>query len=322
MILILSNKHDITVDFVVRLLRRKKKKFLRLNTEDLISQKIFLTIPEFSFKIEKKGLVSDLVYNLESVWFRRPGKPFEFISTEKCPSENTITFVKDQWHSVIESIKHIDDVFWINDPDNNHMAENKIFQLKLAHNIGFKIPETCITNDKEHAMRFLSEHNGKIIAKALSCPLIEGNEKDYFIFTNIINSINNVTENEFSISPTIFQEYLNNKIDYRVTIIGDDCFSVKVARESNNGINEDWRIIKDGLRFQPSELPYDVKMKCVRIVRELGLVFGAIDLIQVEDEFFFLEINPNGEWAWLQKESKLPIAETLVENLLRGDKKN
>lgn len=57
------------------------------------------------------------------------------------------------------------------------------------------------------------------------------------------------------------------------------------------------------------------------MVKELGLVFGAIDLVQIDDNHFFLEINPNGEWAWLQKVSGLPIAETLVDYLTNGELK-
>jgi glutathione synthase/RimK-type ligase-like ATP-grasp enzyme len=68
----------------------------------------------------------------------------------------------------------------------------------------------------------------------------------------------------------------------------------------------------------PCELPKDITDKCVEFVKKLGLVFGAIDLVKSFDKFYFLEINPNGEWAWLQKEAGLPIAETIVDYLVNG----
>jgi len=321
MILILSNKYDVTVDFVIRLLRRKKIKFLRINTEDFLNMNVSLTLPEFSYTIEKNGRICNLAKELRSVWFRRPGKPFEFTPIDRRPNAAVITFVENQWHSFIEGIKHIDHVNWINDPDNVHIAENKILQLKLARHIGLKIPETCITNDKSHVSAFFNKFGGKIIAKALSCPLIESEDKDHFIFTSIIDEIEDVSEHEFGLAPTIFQEYLTGKIDYRLTIIGEHCYSVKVVRESDKGISKDWRIVKEGLKFQVCELPNDIEAKCVKIVRELGLVFGAIDLVEIDGEFYFLEINPNGEWGWLQKECDLPIAETLVDYLSNGASK-
>ena len=321
MILILSNKYDISVDYVVRLLRENKKKFLRVNTEDLIDRSASVTFPRFSYKIKKKDIDYDLVRELGSVWFRRPGKPFEFTPKESSPSKSVVAFVENQWHAFIEGLKCIDNVFWVNDPDKNHIAENKICQLKLAQEIGLQIPKTCITNDKKEAIRFIQRCRGKMVAKALYLPLIEEKDKDYFIFTSIVESIEEIPKREFGLAPTIFQELLTRKTDYRLTIIGNDCFSVKVIRESNEGISNDWRIIKEGLKFQPCELPSDIIDKCIKMVKKLGLVFGAIDLVQTHNEFYFLEINPNGEWAWLQKESKLPIAETLVDYLIKGDVK-
>ena len=321
MILILSNKYDISVDYVVRLLRENKKKFLRVNTEDLLDRSVSVAFPRFSYKIKKKDVDYDLVRELGSVWFRRPGRPFEFTSKESCPSDTVVSFVENQWHAFIESLKSIDNVFWINDPDKNHVAENKVFQLKLAQKIGLRVPRTCITNDKEKVKEFKERCGGKIVAKALYSPLIEEEEKDYFIFTNVIESLKNISGHEFGMAPTIFQELLTDKTDYRLTIIGDTCFSVKVIRESNKGIRNDWRIIREGLRFQPTELPSDVKDNCIEMVKELGLVFGAIDLVQTSNGFYFLEINPNGEWAWLQKESGFPIAETLADYLTKEDVK-
>lgn len=321
MILILSNKYDISVDYVVRLLRANKKKFLRVNTEDLLHRSVSVTFPRFSYKIKKKDFDYDLVRELGSVWFRRPGKPFEFTPEESCPSESVVAFVENQWHAFIEGLKCIDNVFWVNDPDKNHIAENKIYQLKLAQEIGLKIPETCITNDKKEAIRFIQRCGEKIVAKALYLPLIEEKDKDYFIFTSIVESVEKIPKSEFGLAPTIFQQLLTRKTDYRLTIIGDNCFSVKVIRESDKSISDDWRIIKEGLKFQPYELPSDIIDKCIEMVKKLGLVFGAIDLVQTSDGFYFLEINPNGEWAWLQKEAKLPIAETLVDYLIKGDVK-
>lgn len=322
MIVILSNKYDITVDYVIRILAKDRRRFLRINTEDIVDKNVSITFPEFSYKIGKGLENYDLVHELGSIWFRRPGRPFEFTSKESRPSETVVSFVEDQWHAFIEGIRSIDNVFWVNDPDKNHIAENKIFQLKLAQEIGLRIPRTCITTDKEEIMKFKEKCDGNIVGKALYSPLIEDKDEDYFIFTNIIESIEESSKREFSLAPSIFQELLTNKTDYRLTIIGDHCFSVRVIRESSKGIPSDWRIIKEGLKFQPCELPSSIREKCIEMVKKLGLVFGAIDLVQTSDEFYFLEINPNGEWAWLQKESELPIAETLVDYLVKGDSRD
>ena len=320
MILILSNKYDISVDYVVRLLKKGKREFLRINTENLLGSDVLVTFPSMSFKIEKKGVDYNLVNQCGSVWFRRPGKPFEFSPETQRPNESVIAFAENQWHAFIEGLKSIRHLFWLNDPDRNHAAENKIVQLRLAQEVGLRIPRTCITTSKEEVMRFMNDCDGKIVAKALYLPLIEEKEKDYFIFTNVIDTIEDIPRSEFRLAPTIFQELLSEKKDYRLTIVGNECFSVEVVTESRKkGIATDWRIVKEGVRFQPCELPSDVVSRCANLVKRFGLVFGAIDLVQTPSGFYFLEINPNGEWAWLQKEAGLPIAETIVDILVQED---
>jgi len=318
MILILSNKYDLSVDYVVRLLSKKGKKFLRINTESLLNSKVSVSFPRFNYKIERRCSCFDLADKFKSVWFRRPGKPFEFDDQEKLPGPSVVAFVENQWHAFIEGLKSISNLFWVNNPDDNHTTENKILQLNMAQRIGLRIPKTCITNDKGEALQFLKDCDGEIVAKALYLPLIEEDKADYFIFANVVDTIENVPEHEFRLAPTIFQEHLRDKKDYRLTIIGDRCFSVEVVRESVKGTITDWRIIKEGIRFRPCELPSDVVAKCVELVKAFGLTFGAIDLVQTLDDYYFLEINPNGEWAWLQKEAKLPIAESLVNVLTQG----
>ena len=52
------------------------------------------------------------------------------------------------------------------------------------------------------------------------------------------------------------------------------------------------------------------------LVRALGLVYGAADLIRTPDgEHVFLELNPGGEWGMLELALELPIAAALARSL-------
>ncbi len=48
---------------------------------------------------------------------------------------------------------------------------------------------------------------------------------------------------------------------------------------------------------------------------ELGLSFGAIDLIESNNGYYFIEVNPTGEWAWLVENAGLKIYEGVVDYL-------
>jgi glutathione synthase/RimK-type ligase-like ATP-grasp enzyme len=46
------------------------------------------------------------------------------------------------------------------------------------------------------------------------------------------------------------------------------------------------------------------------------LSFGAIDIIKkLNGEYVFLEINPNGQWAWLETELDLKISDEIINYL-------
>ena len=56
---------------------------------------------------------------------------------------------------------------------------------------------------------------------------------------------------------------------------------------------------------------------CHVLVDRLGLRYGAIDLVHTTDgRYCFLEINPNGEWLWLQDALGWPIAHRIAAELL------
>lgn len=43
---------------------------------------------------------------------------------------------------------------------------------------------------------------------------------------------------------------------------------------------------------------------------------GALDFIVTDDaDWVFLECNPNGQWAWIEEETGLPIAAALADAL-------
>lgn len=316
LILLISNKWDVSVDLVVRQLRKRGLHFLRLNTEDLPYSDCSVTFPDGSFVLTNGGETLDMADNLRSVLFRRPGRPFE--EYEKTPSLDraVITYCREQWHSFIEGLLGINDVLWINHPRTNDLMECKIVQLRKAVELGFHVPRTCITSSKERARQFIESCKGRAVAKTLYSSLVEYPERDFFIFTTPVSDLQNVQPAEIGVAPVIFQEHMTDKIDYRATVVGRNIYAVRIESTNGSLVPVDWRTQKDGLSFVPSELPEDVREKCLSFVSRCGLVFGAIDLVKVKDEFYFLEINPNGEWGWLQMNAGLPISEAIVDCLV------
>jgi glutathione synthase/RimK-type ligase-like ATP-grasp enzyme len=99
-----------------------------------------------------------------------------------------------------------------------------------------------------------------------------------------------------------------------VTVIGEKVFSAKINSQILNETKIDWR--KKKMPFEKYELPKGISDKCILITKKLQLSFGAIDLIKkLNGEYVFLEINPNGQWAWLETELDLKISDEIINYL-------
>jgi glutathione synthase/RimK-type ligase-like ATP-grasp enzyme len=104
-------------------------------------------------------------------------------------------------------------------------------------------------------------------------------------------------------------------------VIGKRVFAVAIDSQSQKEARHDWRRSEvQQLPHSPFTLPVDIESKCVDLVEALGLAFGAIDLVLTpEGEFVFLEINPNGQWAWIQQVCPtMPLREALADLLIAG----
>ena len=112
------------------------------------------------------------------------------------------------------------------------------------------------------------------------------------------------SDEESASVPFIIQEYITNKVDIRVTVIGDRLSAVRIL-SNDIPIAGDWRTIaKETLHYEDINLPEPITSACSALTRKLGLQFAAIDLLEREDDYYFLEVNPTGEWGWLNSDER------------------
>ena len=117
--------------------------------------------------------------------------------------------------------------------------------------------------------------------------------------------------------PCVFQEYIPKDIEIRATVVGEQVFAAEIHSQTSQRTKHDWRRYDlENTLHKPHELPIEVRGACVGITRHYGLEFGAIDLILTpEKKYVFLEINPNGQWAWIEVLTGLPISDAIAQSL-------
>ncbi|MBI5306607.1 hypothetical protein HZB04_03425 [Candidatus Wolfebacteria bacterium] len=101
----------------------------------------------------------------------------------------------------------------------------------------------------------------------------------------------------------------------RVTIVEDEIFAVKIDLQANPFTAVDWRHPEyiDKLSYIAVEFPSEVSDRCQRMMKQLRLAFGAFDFIMSkEGKLYFLEVNPNGQWYWLEDLAKIQISDAIA----------
>ena len=309
MILIITHKTDYTADFVINKLNQQNINYKRLNCEDILNN-------DFAIKISANFSYSILGENsYQSVWFRRTRLP-EINNLKK---EEQL-YILNETESLFKNIFASVSSNWLSLPSAIYEAENKLLQLKIATKIGFKIPPTLITNSKNELIQFFSDCESEIILKPISQTRIQYKENTAFIFTNPVSKEYIERLDEFDLTPCIFQKNIQKDYELRVTVVGEKAFAAAVYSQRDSETINDWR--KKKLEFKEIELPDEIKIKCLNLLKELNLKFGAIDLIKTPNgEFIFLEINPNGQWAWIENQTGQKISDALI-NLLLDESNN
>lgn len=319
MILIVTNKEDLTVDYVIIELTKRGIPFFRFNTEDFPT-KIFITFKhaghEISVDIWNKYKRIDLK-EIKAAWYRRPGMPIisSAIYDNEYRSYATIESV-----AVLQSLYRLLGYKWLNHPLDIAAAESKPYQLVLAKEIGFNIPRTLITTSPNDLLCFYKLCNNRVIVKPLKQATLRGINEELVVFTSQVTTDDLKDVESIRYSPCIYQEHIEKEIDIRVTIVGNNIFAVGINSQLYEETQVDWR---QGERIDlPHEiyiLPKDIQDKCFSIVRKFNLKFGAIDIVLAKDgNFYFLEINPNGQWAWMEERLDLKISEAIVDVMIEG----
>ncbi|GAB4431214.1 MAG: ATP-grasp ribosomal peptide maturase [Chloroflexi bacterium OHK40] len=315
-VLILTQQMDFHVDPVIQDLNERKIEVHRFDTGDFPEN---VTITFQALNHESKTLVQnyDRQFWLEevtSIWYRRPTL-FRF---PQSMSQAERKFAHGEARAGVGGILRSMDCLWVSHPEKIITAGYKALQLKVALQHGFSIPRTIITNNPEEVVQFYNQCNGNVIFKTLESGFVISPEEGAgSIYTNKVTEKDMEEIERVRLTTNLFQEYIEKKVELRITVIGKKLFTVAIHSQHSHKTRVDWRKSYSDLYYEPYKLPEDIHDKCINITDYFGLNFSAIDMIVTpEGEYVFLELNPNGQWAWLEDFTGLPMKSTLVELLI------
>ncbi|MEK7136222.1 MAG: hypothetical protein AAB821_01385, partial [Patescibacteria group bacterium] len=191
---------------------------------------------------------------------------------------------------------------WVNRPSSTHKSRNILGQLSLASSLGLSVPPTLFTNSLKELRGFST--GGRVVIKQGNLGVnLDGKR----ILTSLVD-VDSISEDILKGCPCLFQLYTPKKYELRIHVIGDEVLACKIDSQKSEKTRIDWRNFDiDNTPHEPFKLHSSVRDVCIKLVRQLGLGFGIIDMVvSPTGEYVFLECNAQGHWIWVEELTELP----------------
>jgi len=318
-LIITYSKDNESIDLVIKALKDQGKKAFRFDTDRYPTEvKVDLYSGEIrgGFLIDGEQKLN--LNEVSSLWYRRmryghklPQKMDQQMR-EAALQECRLTI-----RGMIASLP----CFHLDPMANVDRANQKQLQLQIAQQLGLLIPRTLTSNNPIAVKQFAQECKGTgMVTKMLSQFAIYGkNNEEMVVFTSPVTEADLNHLEGLKFCPMTFQEKIPKALELRITIVGKQVFSAAINSQKLEGATYDWR--KEGRalhqQWEVYNLPLEIQEKLLQLMAYFGLNYGAIDMIVTPDQrHIFLEINPVGEFFWLELYPPyFPISEAIA-NLL------
>lgn len=298
MILVITSSIDETASFIINKFSDRAD-FFRIDV-DLFDQFIF-SVEAGNWKITNSyGTIT--MNQVHSIYYRKPILP-DLHSFH--PQYHTM--IQRDIISVVNGIVDSFNGIVLTKPSVLRKTENKVYQLICAQKYGFHMPHSYIGNSNQICMSYSS---GDSIIKPITTGKIYGSNGFEIYQTSMFQKF----QNDVSLTPVYLQAYIPKAYEVRATIINQMVYPVRI--DTQNKI--DWRADYSNHHYSLVSMPSETVEQCFQMMRDFELSFGAFDFIVTPDNHWvFLEVNPNGQWLWLEQSLNLDISDSIIRFLLQ-----
>lgn len=313
MILTVSYEGEEHAAGVVSLLRGQGREVVEIDLADFPAKNgLTLSWPgsgEESYRVHTAGGLMDLTH-VRVGWWRRV-RPFAVNPAIQRPMD--VAFVQSETSQAVNGMLDALGCVWVNPREADSSAHHKPYQWTVARQVGLRVPRTLVTSDPDEARAFIEQIGvGKVVFKAFLASVEDWRE------TRLVESSDMDRLELVRYAPVIFQEYIPG-VDLRITVVGDSIFAAEIdARETRYPV--DMRMVVGDAKVKAVKLGAALNKRLLALQRRLQLVYGAIDMRRTADgEYYFLEVNPAGQWHFVEQRTDLPITRAMADLLAHLD---
>jgi len=312
-VLIITNDHDEHASAVIKELHKRSVPVFRFHPEEL-PHACSISIEVQDGRID--GEIHNAYHRVElhdvcAAWFRRARNIFA--AGPALTSEKLDDYVQANCRATVTALCEGLETLWVSHPHTLRRAEVKALQYAHASKAGLQTPNTLISNDPARARTFIGKLGDRECAIK---PLLAFGVSDEQGFRLPLTTTlpPGFALDSVALAPNIFQPYIDKAFELRCVVIGEKIFCAKMNSQADEATRKDWRA--GNPEHDIFTLPEHVQASIRRLVKSFGINFASMDLIVTPSgEFVFLDLNPNGQWLWLETELGLPLVASMADLL-------
>ena len=327
-ILIISQSmFEVTTNKICDWLTHYNIDYIRLNVDEVFNPELFhydIDIKNNHFYLYDKRMQKQIdLSGIKIAWCRRFIYNFsDKFSYEEDFSYNSLLFskfltaeVNKFLHIIYRSFPNIQ---WF-DSYKDILKIDKIEVLTIAQSIGLLIPDSYITNNYSYINKLLNDKNENLITKPLGETTGFREDKNdsglYITYTQEVKS-----SVDFDFLPSLFQKKIIKKMEIRTFYNHGKCYSMAIFSSKNQKTKIDFRKYdwKYPNRSIPYQLPVDIEIKLDKLMKELSLTSGSLDiLLDHNNNYYFLEVNPVGQFGMVSAPCNYNLEKEVVLSLIQ-----
>ncbi|MFD2286321.1 hypothetical protein GJU39_00170 [Pedobacter petrophilus] len=319
MILVLSyGSFEQGTDPVIDWLLHYKADFLKLTTKDLYTQDTDFSIDFLDKKMIIKG--NDYFPKIKSVWCRRFSEKVDFVKYNQWPYTQSIYELNREQDSFQDAMYDLlSEKKWLMNPRLGSI--NKINVQARAHAIGLKTPQTIVTNSREELRKF-HHRNGAVITKPIEFSgFFRAGSQTFATYTTTMD-LDMIDKLPLNFNYSFFQQKVAAHYEVRTFYLDGQFYSSAAVFDSTDRPADiKMNYSEDFLHWVNYQLPETVENKLRTLMDSVGLNTGSIDLLRSHDgEYYFLEVNPGGQYSAPSERNNLNVEKHIAEWLINNDR--
>ncbi|MFT5820086.1 MAG: ATP-GRASP peptide maturase of grasp-with-spasm system [Crocinitomix sp.] len=313
MILIYSFEEDHSTNEVVKWLNYLEVPFLRINKFQDIST-YFLSQDDgnsdgFNFSLKTEGI--------SAVWYRKNPKNIVFEHEDPIVDADLLTIGYNEARVIYNYLnEELNDRYWLNHPSSS--SPNKLSVLKKAQQAGLKIPPTLVTKHKSELELFYRKHKSIITKPLFEVTKVKDNNGNTYMSRTVEISREEINESADIFYASLFQKNIEKKFEVRMVYLEGTIYSMAILSQQSEETKIDFRVYNIDFpnRLCAINVPEEISIGVDKLMKKMNLNFGSIDfMVDNNGEYYFLEINPVGQFGMTSTPNNYNIERKVAEIL-------